>query len=143
MGSLPGAVQISGAVHFNMTLHNLSRHHIPPSSSSSERHHFAAVAALFFINTIGCAAQTLTAHFYDKTPYHTSALTGCAWVQELITGHPNRIKSKLGMTSFKCSLKLFIASDYKIQGILLWKNILQFSSIPVLSWTCHLLIVYG
>ncbi|KAF8576022.1 hypothetical protein K439DRAFT_1397684 [Ramaria rubella] len=25
---------------------------------------------------------------YNKTPYHTSALSGYAWVQELIHGHP-------------------------------------------------------
>ena len=40
----------------------------------------AAVAAVFFINTIICTAQILGAPFYDKTPYHTSALTGHAWV---------------------------------------------------------------
>ena len=61
------------------------------------RHRFAAAAAAFFVNTVVCAAQIYTASFYNKTPYHTSALSGHAWVQELINGHPERIKCELGM----------------------------------------------
>jgi hypothetical protein len=34
---------------------------------------------------------------YDKTPYHTSALSGEAWVRELINGHPKRIRCELGV----------------------------------------------
>ena len=34
---------------------------------------------------------------YDKTPYHTSALTGEMWVLELLNGHPKRICSALGV----------------------------------------------
>jgi len=33
----------------------------------------------------------------EKIPYHTSALTGQAWVLELMTGHPDRIRHNLGM----------------------------------------------
>ncbi|KAJ7849015.1 hypothetical protein B0H13DRAFT_1645300 [Mycena leptocephala] len=32
---------------------------------------------------------------YWKQDYHTSALSGQAWVDELIVGHPNRIKCEL------------------------------------------------
>ena len=34
---------------------------------------------------------------YDKTPYHTSALTGEMWVTELLRGHPERIRNELGV----------------------------------------------
>ena len=34
---------------------------------------------------------------YDKTPYHTSALTGEMWVTELLCGHPERIRNELGV----------------------------------------------
>jgi hypothetical protein len=34
---------------------------------------------------------------YNKTPYHTSALSGEAWVQEVLTGHPERIRCELGV----------------------------------------------
>ena len=34
---------------------------------------------------------------YDKIPYHTSALSGEAWVLELLTGHPKRIRCELAV----------------------------------------------
>lgn len=33
----------------------------------------------------------------DRIPYHNSALSGHGWVQELLNGHPDRIKTELGM----------------------------------------------
>jgi len=38
-----------------------------------------------------------TRKHYDKIPYHDSALTGAAWVCELLTGHPKRIRRELGV----------------------------------------------
>ncbi|KAG2074033.1 hypothetical protein BDR04DRAFT_966978, partial [Suillus decipiens] len=35
--------------------------------------------------------------FLNKEPYHTSILSGHAWVQELVNGHPDQIKNELGM----------------------------------------------
>lgn len=34
----------------------------------------------------------------ERVPYHTSALSGEAWVLELITGHPDRIQHNLGVS---------------------------------------------
>jgi len=39
----------------------------------------------------GAAALSYGLPLYDKTPYHTSALTGADWVRELLDGHPERI----------------------------------------------------
>jgi hypothetical protein len=36
--------------------------------------------------------------YYDKEPYHTSVLSGRAWVEELLDGHPERIKTELGLS---------------------------------------------
>lgn len=33
--------------------------------------------------------------YYDKTPYHDSALTGAAWVCELLKSHPKHIHAEL------------------------------------------------
>ena len=63
----------------------------------ADHHCLAAAAAAFFVNTVVSAAQIYSASFYDNMPYHTSALSGHAWVQELINGHPERIKCELGM----------------------------------------------
>ena len=35
--------------------------------------------------------------YYDKEPYHTSILRGQDWVQELLNGHPERIRTELGV----------------------------------------------
>ena len=36
-------------------------------------------------------------HYYMKEPYHTSILSGYAWLQELLHGHPERICTELGV----------------------------------------------
>jgi len=35
---------------------------------------------------------------YIKEPYHTSILSGEGWVQELLHGHPKRIRCEFGVT---------------------------------------------
>ncbi|KAF9473465.1 hypothetical protein BDN70DRAFT_770991, partial [Pholiota conissans] len=54
-------------------------------------------AAAFVINSVALAVQIYARSYYDKTPHHTSILTGEMWVTELLNGHPDRIKSALGM----------------------------------------------
>ena len=36
-------------------------------------------------------------HYHMKEPYHTSLLLGYAWVQELLNGHPECIRTELGV----------------------------------------------
>lgn len=33
----------------------------------------------------------------ERIPYHTSILTGAVWVSELLNGHPERIRTELGV----------------------------------------------
>ena len=35
--------------------------------------------------------------YYQKQPYHTSVLSGYGWVMELLNGHPERIRTELGV----------------------------------------------
>ena len=35
---------------------------------------------------------------HEKIPYHTSILTGGEWILELLSGHPDRIKTSLGVS---------------------------------------------
>ena len=35
--------------------------------------------------------------YHMKEPYHTSILSGYAWVQELLHGHPERIRTEFGV----------------------------------------------
>lgn len=55
------------------------------------------IATAYLINVVGVATQLYSTPLYWKQPYHTSALTGQAWVKELIEGHYDRIWSELGM----------------------------------------------
>jgi DDE superfamily endonuclease len=57
----------------------------------------AALAAVWVVNSAVAAASIYAEPLFNKTPYHTSALTGEAWVLELLTGHPERIRNELGV----------------------------------------------
>lgn len=43
------------------------------------------------------AAAVIYSESLQRTPYHTSILTGQGWVQELRDGHPERIQCELGV----------------------------------------------
>ena len=43
------------------------------------------------------AVASLLESVYIRNPYHTSALTGEAWVIELLSGHPERMRTALGV----------------------------------------------
>ena len=49
------------------------------------------------VNIAASAVLAYGSPLYDRTPYHTSALSGAAWVNELMTGHPERIRCELGV----------------------------------------------
>ena len=49
--------------------------------------------------SISAALATLdySQRYYKKIPYHDSALSGAAWVCELLRGHPKRVCKELGV----------------------------------------------
>jgi len=49
------------------------------------------------VAAVGAATLYYGLPLYNKTPYHTSALTGADWVCELLNGHPERIRNELGV----------------------------------------------
>ena len=55
--------------------------------------------AFLFISIILTATISILHSVYSQVPepYHTSILTGEAWVLELLTGHPERIRCELGV----------------------------------------------
>jgi hypothetical protein len=54
---------------------------------------------LLSANLVLMATSTMLQSIFTKEPYHTSILTGAGWVQELLNGHPERIRCELGMHS--------------------------------------------
>lgn len=73
----------------------------PTSSDDSEQADIVQSRrrAMIFhvINTLYSAIDYYTTTFFNKVEYHTSALTGHAWVLELLSGHPERIRCELGV----------------------------------------------
>jgi hypothetical protein len=55
--------------------------------------------AVLLLSILIHASGALVVAMYprDPEPYHTSALSGEAWVIELLIGHPERIRCELGM----------------------------------------------
>ena len=58
---------------------------------------YRSCAAAIFVNVTVTAAILAVTPLVNKRPYHTSILSGEGWVQELITGHPEHMKTELGM----------------------------------------------
>lgn len=65
--------------------------------------HLLLNAAAIFINIVAFTVirmrsrKQLIRSRRPLRPYHTSQLSGEGWVQELMNGHPDRIKNELGM----------------------------------------------
>lgn len=79
-------------------------------------------ATTYFLHIVGIAAILYAEPNYWKQPYHTSALSGQAWVNELIHGHPDRIFCELGMrlhvfTAFCANLTLLCGFGTSRNGI--------------------------
>jgi hypothetical protein len=49
------------------------------------------------VNLIITATLLYAGPLFDKTPYHTSILSGIGWTHELLSGHPERIRNELGV----------------------------------------------
>jgi len=67
------------------------------SGSGHKEQQFLLQYLALFTFAAGAAALAYGLPLYDKTSYHTSALTGAGWVHELLNGHPERIRNELGV----------------------------------------------
>jgi len=59
--------------------------------------HHATRATTVILDAAYRALQAHSNAHHEELPYHTSALSGMAWVNELLTGHPDRIQNELGV----------------------------------------------
>jgi hypothetical protein len=66
-------------------------------SNSSEEEDIILQAAAIAAAGASLAVIRYSRAYYDKIPYHDSALTGIGWVCELLKGHPERIRKELGV----------------------------------------------
>ena len=71
------------------------------SDSSTEFDEFIdrrRIVVISMAHTIISAAMEMISGLFDRQKYHTSVLSGHAWVQELLNGHPGRIRCELGVS---------------------------------------------
>jgi hypothetical protein len=97
---------------------------MPPNSDKTRTalQQQVLTATTYFLHMIGAAAVLYQEPNYWKQPYHTSALSGQAWVEELMTGHPDRIFHELGMRlhvflAFVANLQLLCGFDTSRRGV--------------------------
>ena len=60
----------------------------------------ALECAKIFVQIIGTTVLAFRGLLYNKTSYHTSALSGLDWVLELMNGHPGHIQNELGVHKY-------------------------------------------
>jgi hypothetical protein len=68
-----------------------------PSQARPHLHHTILVAITLQLSLLLPTLLRLIRRYYMKEPYHTLILSGYAWLQELLHGHPERICTKLGV----------------------------------------------
>jgi hypothetical protein len=85
------------------------------------------------VNTIVAAVILFAAPLYDKEPYHTSALSGAAWVLELLEGHPKRIRCELGVSK---EVFLFLTSYLQLIGVHHSRGILLEEQLAIFLYRC-------
>jgi len=61
----------------------------PPQLDERVRQLIAAMA--YAVQLVGLATTLYSSPHYWKQDYHTSKLSGVAWVKELLEGHPDQI----------------------------------------------------
>jgi hypothetical protein len=93
------------------------------------------VAAIFAVTVqnIVLVLQLYLSPLYWKQDYHTSALSGYAWTQELIRGHPDRIHTELGVR-----LHVFFALlvELRLAGLEDSRFITLDESLAIFLYTC-------
>ncbi|KAI0759073.1 hypothetical protein C8Q74DRAFT_1221647 [Fomes fomentarius] len=89
-------------------------------------------AAAYVVHLVMSAATLSASSILDRIPYHTSALSGHAWVLELLNGHPDHIKNELGMQKFQHANETISCNRY-------YREVLDaLSSFPFYNTYVHL-----
>ncbi len=68
-----------------------------PEDHEERRRRLMISAAAYVLQAAALASVLYATDTYWSQPYHTSTLSGYAWLQELIHGHPDRIHHELGV----------------------------------------------
>jgi hypothetical protein len=100
---------------------------------SQTRRGFILRIAGFIINATIAAVISFSTHLYNKIPYHTSALSGAAWVAELLQGHPEHIRCELGVHQHVFQ---FLVSYLQIIGVKHSRDVLLEEQLAIFLYRC-------
>jgi hypothetical protein len=106
---------------------------MPPPSPETRRQQLI-LAAAYIVNVIGIATTLYASPLYWKQEYHNSKLSGEAWVEELIHGHPDWIRTELGMR-----LHVFLAFVDELRSLCLLgdsKNVSLTEQVAIFLYMC-------
>jgi hypothetical protein len=77
--------------------HHWHRYSMDPAQIRMHLHRAIFAAISLQLSLLLPTLMRLIFRYHMKEPYHTSILSGYAWVQELLHGHPERIRTELGV----------------------------------------------
>jgi hypothetical protein len=88
---------------------------------------------LHVITAAVVAVHEYSRPYYDKIPYHTSALSGADWVGELLDGHPNRIRNELGVDKQVFSNLIIAMQDHGLRSS---PSVMLEEQLAIFLYTC-------
>ena len=88
---------------------------------------------LYMVQCAALAMSLYASQWYWKQPYHTSALTRADWVEELIYGHPERIRSCLGM---RVHVFMALLSELHLCGLKDSRHVTVKEKVAIFLYTC-------
>jgi hypothetical protein len=106
------------------------------STSSNEDHDSEEEIEYMSIYLLMKAAQAVVEYatpLYDKIPYHTSALSGEAWVCELLNGHPKRIRCELGVQKHVFNA---LIEELSTMGLVPSRNVTSEEKLSIFLYKC-------
>jgi hypothetical protein len=94
--------------------------------------HIVSIIGLVITTVIPTILQVIK-QYYLKEPYHTSILSGQGWVQELRNGHPERIRTELGVYKHVFDALLF---ELFVMGYSDSKNVKIEEQLAIFLYVC-------
>jgi hypothetical protein len=88
---------------------------------------------LHVITAAIAAVHEYSRPYYDKIPYHTSALSGADWVGELLDGHPDRIRNELGVDKEVFSNLIIAMQDHGLRSS---PSVMLEEQLAIFLYTC-------
>jgi len=106
---------------------------VDPRIALAQRRRLLLLAVFSMIQGAYLAVTLYASQWYWRQPYHTSALSGEAWVNKLIYGHPDRIRNCLGMRGH---VFLSLIGELRLCGLSDSQYVTMKEKVAIFLYTC-------